>query len=87
MSGHMPTVSWSKSDRGNRKRRKYRRWETGYDDWVAGLDRIGTIGVYDEASQKSWMRSLAVQSIQSLEAAVTGNKILSEAPTKMQMKS
>lgn len=25
---------------------------TGYDDWVAGLDRIGTIGVYDEASQK-----------------------------------
>ena len=40
---------------------------------VAGLDRIGTIGVYDEASQKSWMRSLAVQSIKSLEAAVTGN--------------
>ena len=40
---------WPKEEQKNAEIQKM---GTGYDDWVAGLDRIGTIGVYDEASQK-----------------------------------
>ena len=44
-------VSWSKMTE-EQKNAEIQKMGTGYDDWVAGLDRIGTIGVYDEASQK-----------------------------------
>ena len=44
-------VSWSKMTE-EQKNTEIQKMGTGYDDWVAGLDRIGTIGVYDEASQK-----------------------------------
>ena len=44
-------VSWSKMTEEH-KNAEIQKMGTGYDDWVAGLDRIGTIGVYDEASQK-----------------------------------
>lgn len=44
-------VSWSKMTE-DQKNAEIQKMGTGYDDWVAGLDRIGTIGVYDEASQK-----------------------------------
>ena len=44
-------VSWSKMTE-EQKIAEIQKMGTGYDDWVAGLDRIGTIGVYDEASQK-----------------------------------
>ena len=43
-------VSWSKMT--EEQKNAEIQMGTGYDDWVAGLDRIGTIGVYDEASQK-----------------------------------
>ena len=44
-------VSWSKMTE-EQKNAEIQKMGTGYDDWVAGLDRIGTIGVYDDASQK-----------------------------------
>ena len=44
-------VSWSKMTE-EQKNAEIQKMGTGYDDWVASLDRIGTIGVYDEASQK-----------------------------------
>lgn len=44
-------ISWSKMTE-EQKNAEIQKMGTGYDDWVAGLDRIGTIGVYDEASQK-----------------------------------
>ena len=44
-------VSWSKMTE-EQKNAEIQKMGTGYDDWVAVLDRIGTIGVYDEASQK-----------------------------------
>ena len=44
-------ISWSKMTEAQ-KNAEIQKMGTGYDDWVAGLDRIGTIGVYDEASQK-----------------------------------
>lgn len=44
-------VSWSKMTE-EQKNAEIQKMGTGYNDWVAGLDRIGTIGVYDEASQK-----------------------------------
>ena len=44
-------VSWSKMTE-EQKNAEIQKMGTGYDDWVAGLDRIGTIGVYGEASQK-----------------------------------
>ena len=44
-------VSWSKMTE-EQKNAEIQKMGTGYDDWVAGLDRIGTIGVYVEASQK-----------------------------------
>lgn len=37
-------VSWSKMTE-EQKNAEIQKMGTGYDDWVAGLDRIGTIGV------------------------------------------
>ena len=52
---------------------KYRRWEqdmtTGWQVWT----ELAQLAFMTKLHRKSWMRSLAVQSIKSLEAAVTGN--------------
>ena len=60
-------VSWSKMTP------KYRRWEqdmtTGWQVWT----ELAQLEFMTKLHRKSWMRSLAVQSIKSLEAAVTGN--------------
>ena len=44
-------VSWGKMTE-DQKNAEVSKLGTGYEDWVASLDRIGTLGVYDEASQK-----------------------------------
>lgn len=65
-------VSWSKMTE-EQKMPKYRRWEqdmtTGWQVWT----ELVQLAFMTKLHRKSWMRSQAVQSIKSLETAVTGN--------------
>lgn len=44
-------VSWGEMTE-EQKNQEVEKLGTGYEDWVASLSRIGTLGVYDEDSQK-----------------------------------
>lgn len=63
-------VSWNEMTE-EQKNAEVEKLGTGYEDWVADLFRIGTLGVYDEASQKKLDEIQAVQSIKNWEVLKT----------------